>query len=68
MCIRDSLCIKVNFASGGEDLLILKKSSQYIYEGYMAGDTDVVVTMIESLKEKERLVGIYILRCFTVRN
>ena len=53
------LCIKVNFASGGKDLLILKKNSKYIYEGYMEGDTEVVVTMIESLKEKERLVTIY---------
>ena len=53
------LCIKVNFASGGKDLLILKKNSKYTYEGYMEGDTEVVVTMIESLKEKERLVTIY---------
>ena len=54
------LCIKVVFASKTQDLLILKQNSNVpsIYEGYLDEDKDVVVTMIDSLKEKERMVGI----------
>ena len=54
----DLLCIKVTFASGNEDILILHKDSEVssIYEGYIAGDPDVLVTMIDSPEEKEQLV------------
>ena len=52
------LCIKVTFASDSDDLLILRIDSEVssIYEGYMAGDPDVLVTMIDSPEEQEQLV------------
>ena len=54
------LCIKVVFTSKSHDLLILKQNSKVssIYEGYLEGDEDVVVTMIDSPEEKERMVSV----------
>ena len=53
-------CIKVVFASKSHDLLILKQNSKVssIYEGYLEGDEDVIVTMINSPEEKERMVSV----------
>ena len=67
-------CIKVVFASKSHDLLILKQNSKVssIYEGYLEGDEDVIVTMINSPEEKERMVSVSFLvfeipglRCLT---
>ena len=54
----DLLCIKVTFASGSADTLILHKDSEVasIYEGFVAGEPDVLVTMIDSPEEQEQLV------------
>ena len=54
------LCIKVNFPDDTEDLMILFRTSEtsFIFEGYLQGDEDVTITLIDTPAANTRFVRI----------
>ena len=54
------LCIKVNFPDNTEDLMILFRISEtsFTYEGYLQGDEDVTITLIDTPAANTRFVRI----------
>ena len=54
------LCIKVNFPDDTEDLMILFRTSEtsFIFEGYLQGDEDVTITLIDTPTANTRFVRI----------
>ena len=55
-----ALCIKVNFPDDCEDLMILVRTSEtsFTYEGYLQGDEDVTITLIDTPAANTRFVRI----------
>ena len=52
------ICIEVIFPNGVIDILILTQMPKTsIYEGFLQGDTDVGVVMIDSPMAEKRMVG-----------
>ena len=61
-CIDDAgdICIKVSFPNGVMDILILTQLPKTsIYEGFLQGDKEVGVVMIDAPRAKTRMVSDY---------
>ena len=52
------LCVKVTFKDGTEDVLVLTKSSSFIYEGSLKEDKQVEVVAIDN-NDGTRTVSMY---------
>ena len=51
-----NICIKVIFSNGNSDVMDLKKTSPFIFEGNLNEDEDVGVVLIDNPQEQTRLV------------
>ena len=54
------LCVKVVFPNGMEDMLLLAKDSpnSTVYDGFLAGEDDVDVVLIDAPEDDERIVSL----------
>ena len=54
------LCVKVVFPNGMEDMLLLAKDSpnSTVYDGFLAGEDDADVVLIDAPEDDERIVSL----------
>ena len=54
------LCVKVVFPNGMEDMLLLAKDSpnSTVYDGFLAGEDDAYVVLIDDPEDEERIVSL----------
>ena len=54
------LCVQVVFPNGMEDMLLLARDSpnSTVYEGFLAGEDDAYVVLIDSPEDDERIVSL----------
>ena len=54
------LCVKVVFPNGMEDMLLLARDSpnSTVYDGFLAGEDDVDVVLIDAPEDDERIVSL----------
>ena len=63
VCPPDSgldLCVKVAFPNGMEDMLLLARDSpnSTVYDGFLAGEDDAYVVLIDAPEDDERIVSL----------
>ena len=54
------LCVKVVFPNGMEDMLLLARDSpnSTVYDGFLAGEDDAYVVLIDAPEDDERIVSL----------
>ena len=54
------LCVKVIFPNGMEDMLLLARDSpnSTVYDGFLAGEDDAYVVLIDAPEDDERIVSL----------
>ena len=54
------LCVKVVFPNGMEDMLLLTRDSpnSTVYDGFLAGEDDAYVVLIDAPEDDERIVSL----------
>ena len=63
VCPPDSgldLCVKVAFPNGKKDMLLLARDSpnSTVYDGFLAGEDDAYVVLIDAPEDDERIVSL----------